>query len=132
VGIHTQLFAMAALVLGYQTLMFAMGAVLARHLAGLDAPHPREQWARRVATGPLLPLVGGLATVIGAALCLGLALQWGSSNFGALDPQLAMRRIIPGVGLLILGTQSLLASMYFAAIRSAFDSVRGLRDRRVD
>jgi hypothetical protein len=35
-----------------------------------------------------------------------------------------MRRIIPGVGLVILGTQSMLASMYFAALRSAFDSIR--------
>ena len=127
VGIHTQLFATAAAILGYQTLLFAMGAVLARHLAGLDAPHPREQWARRVASGLLLPLGGGVAAVVGAALCVTLALQWSASNFGALDPELAMRRIIPGVGLVILGTQSLLASMYFAALRSAFDSSRRTR-----
>jgi glycosyltransferase involved in cell wall biosynthesis len=123
-GIHTQLFAMAAAVLGYQTLLFALGAVLARHLAGLDAPHPREQWAQRMAGSLWLPLGGVLATVVGGVLCAGLALQWGASNFGALDPEVAMRRIIPGVGLVILGTQSLLASMYFAALRSAFDSIR--------
>jgi hypothetical protein len=35
-----------------------------------------------------------------------------------------MRRIIPGVALLLVGTQSLLASVYFAALRSAFDSTR--------
>jgi hypothetical protein len=124
VGIHTQLFATAATLLGYQTLLFAMGAVLARHLAGLDAPHPRERWARRMAGSLLLPLGGGVATVVGMVLCVNLALQWGASNFGALNPELAMRRIIPGVGLVILGTQSLLASMYFAALRSAFDSSR--------
>ena len=124
VGIHTQLFATAATILGYQTLLFAMGAVLARHLAGLDAPHPREQWARRIASGLLLPLGGGIATIAGAVMCVTLALQWGASNFGALEPELTMRRIIPGVGLVILGSQSLLASMYFAALRSAFDSSR--------
>lgn len=124
VGIHTQLFAMAAVLLGYQTLLFAMGAVLARHLAGLDAPHPRERWARRMASSVLLPIGGGIATVVGMALCVNLALQWGASNFGALNPELAMRRVIPGVGLLVLGTQSLLAVMYFAALRSAFDSSR--------
>jgi hypothetical protein len=32
--------------------------------------------------------------------------------------------MIPGIGLLIVGSQSLLASMYFAALRSAFDSNR--------
>jgi hypothetical protein len=123
-GIHTQLFAAAAAILGYQTVVFAMGAVLARHLAGLDAPHPREQWARRMAGSLWLPLGGALATLAGAALCFGLAWQWGASSFGALDPEVAMRRIIPGVGLVIVGTQSLLASMYFAALRSAFDSSR--------
>jgi hypothetical protein len=35
-----------------------------------------------------------------------------------------MRRIIPGVGLLILGKQTLLAVIFFAALRSAFDSSR--------
>lgn len=124
VGIHTQLFAMAATLLGYQTLLFAAGAVLVRHLAGLDAPHPRERWARRVAGSLLLPAGGALAIVLGMALCVNLALHWGANNFGALNPELEMRRVIPGVGLVIIGTQSMLASMYFAALRSAFDSIR--------
>ncbi len=124
VGIHTQLFATAATLLGYQTLLFAMGAVLARHLAGLDAPHPRERWARRMAGSLLLPAGGAVATLVGMVLCVNLALHWEAANFGALNPELEMRRIIPGVGLVILGTQSMLASMYFAALRSAFDSIR--------
>lgn len=126
-GIHSQLYAAAATIVGYQTLLFAMGAVLARHLAGLDAPHPREQWARRMAGSLMLPLGGGAATLAGLVLCVGLALQWSASHFGALDPEVAMRRIIPGVCLLIVGTQSLLASMYFAALRSAFESSRPAR-----
>ena len=35
-----------------------------------------------------------------------------------------MRQIIPGVALMLIGTQSLLASVFFAALRSAFDSSR--------
>jgi glycosyltransferase involved in cell wall biosynthesis len=131
VGIHTQLFAAAAMVLGYQTVMFALGAVLARHQARLDTPHPREKWAIRVALGPLLPAAGALASVIGLAVCVGLTLQWGRSGFGALDPEVAMRQIIRGVALLLIGTQSLLASIFFAALRSAFDSSR-LASRQPD
>ena len=100
------------------------GSPFARHMAGLDAPHPREQWARRMAGSLLLPLGGGVATAFGMVLCVSLAVHWGASDFGALNPEVAMRQIIPGVGLVILGTQSLLASMYFAALRSAFDSSR--------
>jgi glycosyltransferase involved in cell wall biosynthesis len=126
-GIHTQLLAAAATVLGYQTMLFAMAAVLARHGARLDAPHPREQRALILARGAGLPLVGGACALAGFVLCLNLTLAWGRSGFGALDPETAMRQIIPGVALLLIGTQSLLASMFFAALRSAFDSLRTSR-----
>ncbi len=124
VGIHTQLFAMSAAVLGWQTLLFALGAVLARHLAGLDSPHPRERRALRAAGSGWLPAGGLAAVVVGLLLCVGVVWRWGAAEFGALDPEVAMRQIIPGVGLTIAGTQALLASMYFAALRSAFDSSR--------
>lgn len=126
VGIHTQLFAAAALMMGYQAVLFAMGAVLARHHAQLAAPDPSEHIIRRIASGPTLPVAGGLATTAGLVLCVGLTLEWGQSGFGALNPDSAMRQIIPGVALLLMGTQSLLASVFFAAMRSAFDSSRPL------
>ena len=124
VGIHTQLFAAAAMIIGWQTMLFASGAVLARHCARLDTPHPREQWARRIASGPWLAAGGSLAALLGLALCATLTWQWGQAGFGALNPEVAMRRIIPGVALVLVGTQSLLASIFFAALRSAFDSSR--------
>ncbi|MDZ7592771.1 MAG: glycosyltransferase family 2 protein [Rubrivivax sp.] len=132
VGIHTQLFAAGAMVLGFQTMLFAMGAVLARHFAGLDAPHPRDRWARRVASGPLLSVGGTAAALIGLALCGGLTLQWSRSGFGALDPDVAMRQIIPGLALLLVGSQALLASIFFAAMRSAFEWHRAPRDAAPD
>ena len=124
VGIHTQLLAAAATVLGYQTVLFAMAAVLARHHARLNTPHPRERWALQIASGPWLPVLGGVAALLGFVLCAALTWQWGRSGFGALSPEAAMRQIIPGVALLLMGTQSLLASIFFAAQRSAFDSIR--------
>lgn len=125
VGIHTQLFAGAGMVLGYQTMLFAMGAVLVRRCARLNTPHPRERWALRAASGGSLLLGGVLATLFGFLMCASLTWQWGRTGFGALDPETAMRQIIPGVVLLLMGTQSLLASIFFAAIRSAFDLRRG-------
>lgn len=124
VGIHTQLFAAAATVLGWQTMLFAMGALLARRHAAIQAPHPRERWLLRLASGPFLPLSGGAMAGAGLALCAALTWSWGASGFGALVPEIAMRQIIPGVALLLIGTQSLLASVFFAAMRSAFESRR--------
>ena len=124
VGIHTQLFAAAAMVLGYQTMLFALGAVLSRHFARLDTPHPRERFAVGVAQSPWLAFGGLFVALAGLALCGTLTWQWGRSGFGALDPEVGMRQIIPGVALVLVGTQSLLASIFFAAMRSAFDSIR--------
>lgn len=122
VGIHTQLFAAAAMVIGYQTMLFAMGAVLARSYSRIQSPHPREQWALRVATGMTLPSVGSIVSFAGVLLCASLTLEWQRDGFGQLVPEQAMRQIIPGIALLLVGTQSLLASLFFAAMRSAFDS----------
>jgi hypothetical protein len=127
VGIHTQLFAAGVMVLGFQTLLFAMGAVLARHCAELAAPHPRDRWALGVAQGPVLPVGGGIVSLTGLALCVTLTLQWTRSGFGALDPEVAMRQIIPGVAMVLMGSQALLASIFFAAMRSAFDARRAIR-----
>jgi len=124
VGIHTQLFAAAAMVIGWQTFLFALAAVLSRHHARLDSVSRSERWALRLAQGPWLPAAGGAVAAVGLALCAALTWRCSSTGFGALDPEVAMRQIVPGVALLIAGTQSLLASMFFAALRSAFDSSR--------
>jgi hypothetical protein len=43
-----------------------------------------------------------------------------------------MRQIIPGVALALVGMQSVLASIFFAALRSAFDSSRTRRTPQLD
>ncbi len=101
------------------------GAVLARHCARLNTPHPRERWALRVASGGWLSMGGGLATLLGLAMCASLTWQWGRTGFGGANPEAAMRQIIPGVALAIDGERELLASIFFAALRSAFDLRRG-------
>jgi hypothetical protein len=118
--------------MGYQTMLFAIGTVLARHCARLDTPHPREQGVLKLALGAALPVGGAITASVGFGLCATLTIGWGLSGFGALDPEVAMRRVIPGVALLLIGTQSVLASVYFAALRSAFDSSRtAQRDKAV-
>lgn len=124
VGIHTQLYAALATALGWQTVLFALGAVLARHEARIEALHPMERRALAATRGAALPVAGALACAVGLALYVGLALRWSLGGFGALDPEVAMRQLIPGAALLLLGTQSLLAAVFFAALRGAFASAR--------
>jgi glycosyltransferase involved in cell wall biosynthesis len=130
VGIHTQLIASAVMVLGYQTLLFAAAAVLARHEARLDTPHAGERALAQWAQGPWMPLIGAAMALVGLTVCLSFTWQWSRAGYGPLDPEVAMRQIIPGVALLIIGSQTLLAAVFFAAQRAAFDSSR--REPRSD
>lgn len=123
VGIHTQLLAAAAIVIGYQTMLFALGLLMARDSTKIALLHTRERWALVISRSLALPVVGATCAAIGFALCANLALQWGASGFGALHPEEAMRQIIAGVALLLVGTQSLVAALFFAALRSAFDAI---------
>jgi hypothetical protein len=127
VGIHTQLFAAVAVILGYQTVLFSLGAVLARRGAGLDTSHPRERWALRAVRSPWLAAGGALATLFGFASCAILAWHWGRGGFGALDPEIAMRQIIPATALMVVGSLSLLAAVFYATMQSAFESGRSGR-----
>ncbi len=122
VGVHTQLFAAATIIIGYQTALFAVGLLMARDNAKLSLLHAREQFALSLSRGIALPAGGALCAIAGLSLCVNLALQWGGAGFGALRPEEAMRQIIPGIALLLVGTQSLIASLFFAALRSAFES----------
>lgn len=129
IGIHTLLFAAAGLVIGIQTAIFALGAVLARSCARIRLPHHREKLALKFVSGAWLPVAGVVATAIGFSFSVWFAWKWGTSGFGVLNPDEAMRRVIPAVTLMMIGTQCLLASTFFAALRSAFESQRsGIKD----
>ena len=122
VGVHTQLFAVAGMMIGFQTALFASGVILVRHSTSIQAALPRERLVLKATVGPSLPIVGALLFLFGAYLCIELTLRWGTSGFGALDPEQAMRQLIPGTALVVLGAQSMLAAVFFSAIRSAIES----------
>lgn len=122
VGVHTQLFAVAGMMIGFQTVLLASGAILVRHSTSIQAALPRERLVLKATVGPSLPVVGALLFLFGTYLCVELTLRWGTSGFGVLDPAQAMRQLIPGTALVVLGAQSMLAAVFFSAVRSAIES----------
>jgi len=127
VGVHTQLFAVAGMMVGFQTVLFASGAILARHSTSIQFALPRERLLLKLVLGPGLPIAGSFLLLVGVYLCVELTLRWGLSGFGALEPEQAMRQLIPGIAMVVVGAQSILASVFFAAIRSAIESLQYFR-----
>jgi len=54
--------------------------------------------------------------LLGAAGTVLAVLSWGAVGFGALDPRLTMREIIPAAVLLTLGVQTIFASFFLSIL----------------
>jgi hypothetical protein len=116
---HTLLFATLAVLLGYQSVLFAVFSKTFAVSEGLLPPDPRLDSFYRVAS-----LERGLGFAA-AAMALGLALlaaavnQWRLHAFGHLDYASTMRLVVPGVLSTALGFQTALASFFTSLLRMA-------------
>ncbi|MCG8592197.1 MAG: glycosyltransferase family 2 protein [Proteobacteria bacterium] len=114
-GAHTLLVASLSVLLGYQSILFA---ILAKTFAVTEGLVPEDARLKRFYE--LLNLERGLA-LGGGALVAGLALlgtatwSWSQVSFADLDYAQTMRWVIPGVTLVALGFQTVLWS-FFASI----------------
>ncbi len=113
---HTLLFSTLALLLGYQSILFALLAKTFAINAGLLPTDPRlEKFFQTLYLERGL-LLGGAAFLAGTSL-LGVAVwQWWSVSFGRLDYAHTMRWVIPGVTLAALGFQTILSSFFVSIL----------------
>jgi glycosyltransferase involved in cell wall biosynthesis len=112
--IHTQLIALAMAVVGFQGVWFA---ILARTFATqrglLPASARFERWRGRFSlewtlVAAVAAFLGGIG-VLGGATSAWAAVGWGPLELGPL-----LRVMIPGIGLMVLGAQTLLSGMLLA------------------
>lgn len=112
---HTLLFASLAILVGYQSALFAIFAKTFAIAEGLLPMDRRVERFYRVATLERGLLIGAGALLAGTVL-LGIAVNaWRVAGFGPLDYASTMRWVIPGVTLATLGVQTILGS-FFASV----------------
>ena len=120
--IHTLLMAGLACLLGYQLIVFAL---FTKVFAVTEGFQPMPGYLDRLFRHVSLELgivVGLLLTLTGFATLVAAVWSWSAVAFGALDPRLTMRVVIPGAVLLVLGIQTIFSSFFL--------SVLGIRRRR--
>jgi glycosyltransferase involved in cell wall biosynthesis len=113
---HTLLFASLAILLGYQSILFA---VFAKTFAVNEGLMPENAAMKRFFDVMYLErgLLVGVLSFLGGLVLLGTAVaQWWSVRFGNLDYSQTMRWVIPGVTLTALGFQTILSSFFVSIL----------------
>lgn len=118
---HTLLFAAMAILIGFESINFALFTKIFAMSEGLLPEDPRFTKWHKYITLEVGLVVGTLLILCGAGLWIFGLSNWQSHHFGALDPETTLRIVIPGFVALTLGVQIVLSSFFM--------SVLGLRRR---
>ncbi len=113
---HTLLFSSLALMLGYQSILFAIFAKTFGINEGILPPDPQLRRLVRMLDSHECLLLACLALLIGLGLLLTAVLQWQAVDFGQLNYSRTMRWVIPGMTLTALGFQTILSSFFVSIL----------------
>ena len=113
---HTLLFATLALLMGYQSVLFAILTKTFAVNEGLMPEDPLYLKFFEVINLERGLLIGIVAFLAGAALLFSAFMIWRSTGFGRLDYAVTMRWVIPGAALAALGFQTVLSSFFVSIL----------------
>jgi glycosyltransferase involved in cell wall biosynthesis len=114
--VHTLLYAAAAVIVGFQSVLFAVFTKVFAISEGLLPADPRLEKLFRVLTLEVGLFVGSVLTLAGLACSLYALSRWSRRAFGALEPTLMLRIVIPSVLGIILGCQTTLSSFFLSVL----------------
>jgi glycosyltransferase involved in cell wall biosynthesis len=113
---HTLLFATLAILLGYQSVLFAIFAKTFAINEGLLPADPGLNSFFKVMYLERGLALGATLLTVGIAALFTAVFQWWSVHFGTLDYAKTMRVVIPGFLLTALGFQTILSSFFVSIL----------------
>ncbi len=115
-GVDTLVVCYALLIIGFQSVLFA---VFTKTYGTNEGFLPRNEAFQRALSGISLErgVVGGLVLfLLGLAGLVVAFLKWNAVGFGSLDATQELRLVIPSAALLTLGSQATLASAFLGVL----------------
>lgn len=116
--VDTLTYALAAVMIGYQTVIFGIAAKTFGVSAGFLPKH--RLWVERaldfasLETGTIFGLVLLLLGIVGSIVGVHL---WRQTGFGSLNPGVALRVTLPSATAIILGVETVMASWFLGVLR---------------
>ncbi|HJP90532.1 MAG TPA: glycosyltransferase family 2 protein [Pyrinomonadaceae bacterium] len=114
--VHTLLYAAVAIIIGYQTVNFAVFTKVFAITEGLLPEDPRLAMMFRHIKLETGIIAGSLLLVAGVALSVFALRFWSDTSFGPLDPSRTLRLVIPAATLITLGLQTVLSSFFLSIL----------------
>lgn len=119
--VHTLVYSALAIMLGYQSVIFAFFTKLFAITEGLLPEDPRLTRLFKYVSLESGLIAGAAMIVGGVAASIYAVSIWKAHSFGALNPFHTLRIVIPAATLIVIGSQTILSSFFL--------SVLGLRRR---
>ncbi len=114
--VHTLIYSSAAIIIGFQSVIFAVFTKIFAITEGLLPQDPRLERLFKVITLEKGLIVGAVLVVMGMALSVYAVIYWGLRSFGPLDYTKTMRMVIPAATMLALGFQIVLSSFFLSIL----------------
>lgn len=113
---HTLLFASLAVIMGYQSVLFAAFTKIFAISDHLLPPDPRLKRLFTMITLEKSLAIASVVFLAGAAMLIFAVNYWRLHRFGPLEYRQTMRWVIPGMTLAALGFQTLLSSFFISIL----------------
>ena len=114
--VQTLLYAAFAVVIGFQSIVFALFTKAFAISEGLLPADPRLERLLGRAPLELGLVVGGLLTFAGIGGSVYGFYQWSTQEFGPLNASESLRVVIPSLTCLVLGVQTVLSSFFLSVL----------------
>ena len=114
--IHTLLYALTAVLLGFQAVAFAVFTKIYASSVGLLPKNPRLENVLQSVTLEAGLVVGAVLMLAGIAGSVYAVHLWGSRHFGPLNTSAVLRIVAPSVTTLTLGCQIALFSFFLSVL----------------
>lgn len=115
-GVDTLAYAAAAVLLGFQLVFFGIAAKVFATTEGLlPQDESFDRWFRYVTLEAGL-IAGVLLVLVGLGIALSSVMSWAHTGYGPLPPVAMMRRTLPAMLCLMLGTEIGFASFFLSLL----------------
>jgi glycosyltransferase involved in cell wall biosynthesis len=115
-GIDTLAYATAAVLVGFQLVFFGIAAKVFAITEGLLPEDPGFQRWFRYITLEVGLAAGGMLLLIGLSIAIISTITWSHTGYGPLPPVAMMRRTLPAMLCLMLGTEVCFSSFFLSLL----------------